>query len=216
MRLKNWLGFLLLCPAEASWLIETHGPVLLVPAGAESALGVYSSGVPAFLATEYNPADAAKIRFFAARAGGVPPEHGGGRDHEPGTASGVRAHARKCAAPACMRGRDALACQARISGPDSECTGCTTDCAVNGSRCGCEAWRKVFLVPHSSGFSRCWRAGSASRIQANRRGVLANILQGGYEMRAVEFDLNACCSIIGLPETWRRNPCATDLNESGW
>ena len=220
MRLKNWLGFLRTLPqAEASWLIETAMDLFYwFQQGAESALGVYSSGVPAFLATEYKSRGCREDQIFC---GKEPVEYHLNMVAAEIMNRGLRAEFERMPrkvvlAPACMRGRDALACQARISGPDSECTGCTTDCAVNRLTVRMRSLgAKVFLVPHSSGFSRLlarWQREPDTGVTAVA--CLANILQGGYEMRA--RGIRSQCVLLDYPgcqKHWRRNPCATDLNE---
>ena len=220
MRLKNWLGFLDTLPqAEASWLIETAMDLFYwFEHEAECALGIYSRGIPMFLATEYRSRGCREDQIFCAKE---PVEYHLNMVAAEIMNRGLRAEFehmphKVVLAPACMRGRNASSCQARTLGPDSECTGCTTDCAVNRLTVRMRGLgAKVLLVPHSSGFSRLlarWQREPDTGVTAVA--CLANILQGGYEMRV--RGIRSQCVLLDYPgcrKHWRKKSCATDLNE---
>jgi hypothetical protein len=74
---------------------------------------------------------------------------------------------------------------------------------------------KVYLVPHSTGFSRWlerWQREPDTGIVAVA--CLLNILPGGYEMRARRIP-SQCVPLDypGCRKHWRRKAIATSLNE---
>jgi len=219
-RLNNWLGFLLTLPgAEASRLIETAMDLFSwFQHEAETALGVFSRGVPKFLATEYKSRGCREDQIFCRKE---PVEYHLNMVAAEIMNRGLRAEFERTPhkvvlAPMCMRGRDAWSCQARSTGMDIECVGCSEDCAVNRltvrmRRLGA----RVFLVPHSSGFSRLlarWQREPDTGVTAVA--CVSNILEGGYEMRA--RGIRSQCVLLDYPgceKHWRRTACATELNE---
>jgi hypothetical protein len=118
--------------------------------------------------------------------------------------------------PACMRGQYASECKARTSGVDISCTACDPACAVNRvTRRIRRTGAKVYLVPHSTGFSR-WLERWQGKPEV---GVIAvacvlNILPGGYEMRARGI-ASQCVPLDhpGCRKHWSRDGIPTDLNE---
>jgi len=118
--------------------------------------------------------------------------------------------------PTCMRGARAANCKAIARGLDILCTGCDPDCSVNRiSRRMRNMGVKVYLVPHSSGFSRWldrWQRDKGIGVTAVA--CMLNILEGGYEMRA--RGIPSQCLPLDYPgcrKHWDRKGISTALNE---
>ena len=115
-----------------------------------------------------------------------------------------------------MRGARAANCKAIARGLDILCTGCDPDCSVNRiSRRMRNMGVKVYLVPHSSGFSRWldrWQRDKGIGVTAVA--CMLNILEGGYEMRA--RGIPSQCLPLDYPgcrKHWDRKGISTALNE---
>jgi hypothetical protein len=118
--------------------------------------------------------------------------------------------------PACMRGPYETFCRAHTSGDDIQCAACSPGCGVNRiTRRMRDLGAKVYLVPHSSGFSSWlerWQREPDTAVTAVA--CMLNILPGGYEMRARGI-ASQCVPLDypGCQKHWRREGIATGLNE---
>ncbi|MGA7244111.1 MAG: DUF116 domain-containing protein, partial [Terracidiphilus sp.] len=118
--------------------------------------------------------------------------------------------------PACMRGAKAAICKSRIHGVDMTCMACDPDCAVNHIT---QHMRKlgatVYLVPHSSGFSR-WLARWEREpgVGVTAVACMLNILPGGYNMRSRRI-ASQCLPLDypGCKKHWDPKGFATTINE---
>jgi hypothetical protein len=220
IRLKNWRSFLDTLPREeAERCIESAvGLFDWFQLEADKALGVYTQGVTRFLSAEYARRGCREDQIFC---GKEPVEYHlcmvaveimnrGLRDDFTHTARKV------VLMPACMRGAYASLCQSRTSGVDIQCAACSPDCTVNRmTRRMRSLGAKVYLVPHSTGFSRWldrWQREPDTGVVAVA--CLLNILPGGYEMRARQIP-SQCVPLDfpGCHKHWRSKAIATSLNE---
>jgi hypothetical protein len=115
-----------------------------------------------------------------------------------------------------MRGAYAARCQARVSGVDIQCAACSPDCAVNRmTRLMSTLGASVYLVPHSTGFSRWlnrWQREPDTGVVAVA--CLLNILPGGYEMRARQIPSQCVpLNFPGCRKHWRSKAISTSINE---
>jgi hypothetical protein len=220
VRLNNWRSFLSTLPrAGAERCIETVTELFdWFQCEAERALGAYTRGVSGFLAGEYARRGCREDQTFC---GKEPAEY-----HLSMVATEImnrglrpefeRTPQRVVLVPACMRGAHARNCQARESGIDIACSACNPDCAVNRiTRRMRSLGAKVYLVPHSTGFSR-WleRWQRAPEVGVIAVACMLNILPGGYEMRA--RGIASQCVPLDYPgcrKHWRREGIATGVNE---
>ncbi|MGA9672982.1 MAG: DUF116 domain-containing protein [Terracidiphilus sp.] len=220
LRLNNWRSYLHSLPRpRAIHCIEiATGFFEWFRDEANEALGAYTRGVPAFLANEYNARGCREDQLFCGRK---PVEY-----HLCMVAAeimnrGLRAdfESKTCKvvlAPACMRGPYADFCRARTSGTDIKCAACSPGCAVNKLTRRLRAMgATVFLVPHSTGFSRWlerWQREPDTGVAAVA--CLLNILPGGYEMRA--RNIASQCVPLDFPgcqKHWRHDEIATSFNQ---
>lgn len=127
----------------------------------------------------------------------------------------LKAPGRVVLVPGCLRGERSSQCKARIDGVDMTCAGCDPECAVNRITLKFRAeGMKVYIVPHSSGFSR-W----LSRWQNTETAVIAvacvlNLLPGGLEMR--ERRIPSQCLPLDFPgcrKHWDPVGIPTAVNE---
>jgi hypothetical protein len=220
VRLNNWLGFLATLPrAEAAhWVKAALALFDWFQGQADRVLGPYTRGVPGFLTGEYARRGCREDQVFCAKQ---PVEY-----HLNMVAAEImnrglreqfeRTRLKAVLVPACMRGAQAATCKARASGVDLTCTACDPACAVNRiSRKMRGLGAKVYLVPHSTGFSRWlerWQRQPDTGVAAVA--CLLNILPGGYEMRARGI-ASQCVPLDypGCAKHWRRKAIATGLNE---
>lgn len=182
------------------------------------ALGAYTKGVEMFLTTEYARRGRREDQLFCGRS---PAEY-----HLNMVAAEVMNLGLKDAfeftpekvvlIPACMRGARASTCRAHIRGVDMTCARCDPDCAANRitqqmRRLGAS----VYLVPHTSGFSRWldrWEREPGVGVVAVA--CLLNILPGGFEIRARR--MGAQCVPLDFPgckKHWDRDGISTAVNE---
>ena len=220
MRLNNWRSFLSTLPrAEAERCIGTAADLFdWFQREADRALGAYTRGVSGFLAGECARRGCREDQIFCAKE---PVEY-----HLSMVAAEImnrglrsdfeRTSRRVVLVPACMRGKPAGACRARVSGTDIKCTACDPACAVNRmTRRMRGLGATVYLVPHSTGFSRWlerWQREPEYGVTAVA--CLLNILPGGYEMRARGI-ASQCVPLDypGCEKHWRPKRIATCLNE---
>jgi len=220
IRLHNWRSFLDTLPrAEAEHCIETSVELFdWFQREAEKALGTYTRGVTRFLSLEYARRGCREDQIFC---GKEPVEYHlcmvAAEIMNHGLRSDFTLTSRKVVLiPGCMRGANASHCQARVSGVDIQCAACTPDCAVNRiTRRMRDLGASVYLVPHSTGFSRWldrWQREPDTGVVAVA--CLLNILPGGYEMRARRIP-SQCVPLDfpGCRKHWRHKAIATSLNE---
>ena len=118
--------------------------------------------------------------------------------------------------PTCMRGARADTCKAKVRGVDMTCAACDPECAVNYiTRRMRKIGAPVYLVPHTSGFSR-WldRWEREPGVGVTAVACLLNILPGGLEMR--ERRIAAQCVPLDFPgckKHWDREGLSTAVNE---
>jgi hypothetical protein len=118
--------------------------------------------------------------------------------------------------PTCMRARSASDCQARKNGFDITCTGCTSTCRIHqitalGKREGFD----VFMIPHSSDFSR-WLERWRNTREVGMVGVacVLNLFIGGYEMK--DLNIPSQCVLLdycGCQNHWHQEGIPTDINQ---
>jgi len=221
LRLGNWLSFLRSLPAEeaAQWIDTSLHLFACFEQKADTALGVYTLGVSNFLAGEYAARACREDQLFCAKK---PVEYHLNMVAAEIMNRGLRAEferkrCRVILVPACMRGPYETFCRARTSGVDIQCAACSPGCKVNRiTRRMRDLGAKVYLVPHSSGFSRWlerWQREPDTAVAAVA--CMLNILPGGYEMRA--RGIAAQCLPLDYPgcqKHWRKEGIATGLNEN--
>ena len=219
MRLNNWRSFFCaLPPAEAAHSIEIAAQSFRwFKREANAALGAYTAGVSKFLAGECAQRPCREDQIFC---GKEPVEY-----HLCMVAAeimnrGLRAEFERTTrkvvlVPACMRGPYATFCRASVRDAVIQCAACSRDCAVNRlTRRMNSMGIKVYIVPHSAGFSRClmrWQREPDTGVTA--AACLLNILPGGYEMRARGI-ASQCVPLDypGCQKHWRREEIATSFN----
>jgi hypothetical protein len=220
LRLGNWLSFLRsLPPTEAAQWIDTSLHLFACfEQKADKALGAYTQGVSSFLAGEYAARGCREDQLFCAK---LPVEYHLNMVAAEIMNRGLRAEferkrCRVVLVPACMRGPYETFCQATTSGVDIQCEACSPGCKVNRiTRRMSDLGAKVYLVPHSTGFSRWlerWQREPDTAVAAVA--CMLNILPGGYEMRA--RGIAAQCLPLDYPgcqKHWRKEGIATGLNE---
>jgi hypothetical protein len=221
LRIEQWRSFFGTLPSpEALHWIETASYLFdWFEREAEQSLGAYAKGVPGFLATEYASRGCREDQIFCGKS---PAEYLLAMVAAEIMNQGLRAEfdrtpVRAVLVPACLRGEQAARCLARVSGVDMICTACDPACAVNRiTRRMRKVGAQVYLVPHSTGFSR-WleRWQHAPGVGVVAVACLLNILPGGYEMRS--RGIAAQCVPLDYPgcrKHWRRKGVNTSVNEN--
>jgi hypothetical protein len=189
-RLDNWLGYLGQIPPDQAqgWVATAQSLFDWFTGEAEAAMGKYTRGVRPFLESAYAARFWREDQIFCGRQ---PVEYHLGMVAAEVMNGGLRGDFNRKSkkvllVPTCMRGAHADECRAVVRGLDMTCAWCDPDCAV------CRISRRmraegvqVFLVPHSSGFSR-WleRWQNDPEVGVAAVACMMNILAGGYEMRA--------------------------------
>ena len=159
LRLRNWREYLAthspeIAPHCMSAAVESFDDFA---AEAASRLGTFTEGVSRFLSGEYARRGCREDQIFCSRP---PIEY-----HLNMVAADVmnrglqnafeRTTRKVVLVPGCMRGEKAATCKAHIDGVDMTCMACDPDCAVNRiTRRMRKLGARVYLVPHSTGFSR--------------------------------------------------------------
>jgi hypothetical protein len=219
-RLNNWHDFLrTLLPAEADRWMEVSVDLFdWFERAADEALGSYTRGVEGFLTGEFARRGVREDQIFCSRPqveyhlAMVATEimNRGLREQFEQTTH------RAVLAPACMRGEHASSCKAHEFGADITCTGCNPHCTVNRiTREMRERGARVYLVPHSTGFSSWlerWQHEPNTGVVAVA--CLLNILPGGYEMRARRIP-SQCVPLDypGCQKHWTQKGISTGANE---
>jgi len=221
LRLSNWVKYLgtlgtydaAECMNSASELFERF------EREAAERLGPYTQGVGVFLKGEYTRRGCREDSLFCGRAAAeyhlnmIAAEvmNRGLR------ASFERTGRRVVLVPACMRGAKVAHCRAHIDSVDTTCTACDPQCTVNRiTRRMRGTGAEVYLVPHSSGFSR-WldRWEREPGVGVTAVACMLNILPGGYEMSA--RGIASQCVPLDYPgcrKHWDRVGIPTAVNEA--
>jgi uncharacterized protein len=189
-RLDNWMSYLHELPrieAEA-WIGIALSLFDWFTREADAALGMYTQGVISFLQKTHPTRFWREDQIFCGRE---PVEYHLGMVAAEVMNDGLRedflGKPRKVLlVPTCMRGVHRDNCKAVVRGLDIRCAACDPDCAINRitRRMRSEGVR-VYMVPHSTGFSRWlerWQDDPIVGVAAVA--CMLNILPGGYEMRA--------------------------------
>jgi hypothetical protein len=221
LRLKNWHRFLAtLHSDEASHRMIT-AVALFEDFEREAAarLVTYTRGVEPFLADEYAQRGCREDAIFCGRG---PVEYHlnivAAEVMNRGLHAGFdRMEKRVVLVPTCMRGANAETCRAHTQGDDMICMGCDPECAVDRiTRRMRNLGAKVYLVPHSTGFSR-WldRWQRESDVGVTAVACMLNILPGGLEMRARRIP-SQCVPLDhpGCKKHWDHNGIQTGVNEN--
>jgi hypothetical protein len=219
-RLHNWRSFLKALAIEDArrWIEVSVELFDWFEHEAAVALGKYTTGVEEFLSTEHAHRGIREDQVFCGRPA---VEYHLAMVATEIMNRGLREQFEKMRkrvvlVPACMRGKSANACQARVFGVDITCAGCDPSCAINRiTRRMRDLGATVYMVPHSTGFSRWlerWQREPDTGVVATA--CLLNILPGGYEMRARRIP-SQCVPLDypGCQKHWRREKLPTGLNE---
>jgi uncharacterized protein len=220
LRIRNWRSYL----ATMEWSSADgllHTAVDLFDGFAREAivkLGAYTEGVSQFLSGEYMRRGCREDQVFCGRTEAeyhlnmVSAEvmNRGLRETFESTTRKV------VLVPTCMRGTHAAACKARVHGVDVICAACNPVCTVNRiTRRMSNLGAQVYLVPHTTGFSRWLKRWERERdIGVTAVACLLNILPGGYEMRARRI-ASQCVPLdySGCRKHWDRDGLPTGVNE---
>jgi hypothetical protein len=219
-RLENWRSYLGQLPlGEAEEYVAISLSLFdWFAREAEGALGIYTRGVAHFLETTYAARFWREDQIFCGRQ---PVEYHLGMVAAEVMNHGLRAKfdrrpKKVLLVPTCMRGARADECKAVVRGLDMTCAGCDPDCAINRISKRMRAKGvQVFMVPHSTGFSRWlerWQNDPGVGVAAVA--CLMNILAGGYEMRARGI-ASQCVPLDypGCKKHWTRDGVPTGANE---
>jgi hypothetical protein len=205
LRLTNWRSYLAECkPDKATYWLRVSIEIFQeFQREADLVLGAYTRGVAGYVAREHahlrwredllmcgKPAVEYHLNMFAAEV-----MNRGLRDDF------NRTERKVVLLPACMRGAHARDCKARVNGIDGvdiTCATCDPDCAVNRITrelrpCGIA----VYMVPHSTGFSRWLARWENSRAGVTAVACIVNLLPGGLEIR--ERGIAAQCLPLDFP-----------------
>jgi len=184
----------------------------------QQSLGKYTTGVIRFLKTNWSLRFWREDQIFCGR---LPVEYHLGMVAAEVMNDGLRpdfsTRPRKVVlVPGCLRGARAETCKAVIRGLDITCAGCAPDCAVYQiTRRMRSEGIAVYIVPHSSGFSR-WlqRWENDPKVGVVAVACMMNILAGGYEMRARRI-ASQCVPLDfpGCEKHWRNDSPATSVNQ---
>jgi len=219
-RIENWRGYWRQLPtAEAEkWVALSIDLFDWFAREAEVVLGKYTAGVIGFLDGTYARRSWREDQIFCGR---LPVEYHlcmvAAEVMNQGLYEDFHSRPRKVVlVPACMRGARADTCKAVTRGLDISCAGCDPECAVNRiTRRMSREGIQVYMVPHSSGFSRWlerWQKDPSVGVAAVA--CMMNILAGGYEMRA--RSISSQCVPLDFPgcrKHWSDEPLATGVNE---
>lgn len=220
LRLRNWCNYLAtLSPENARDCLSAAIKSFNDFAGeAASTLGIFTAGVNRFLSGEYSQRGCREDQMFCGRP---PVEYHlnmlAADVMNRGLQESFERTARKVVlVPACMRGAKAATCKARIHGVDMTCMACDPYCAVNRvTQRMRKLGAKVYLVPHSSGFSRWldrWKREPGVGVIAVA--CMLNILPGGFEMRSRRI-ASQCLPLDypGCKKHWDKEGRPTGVNE---
>jgi len=219
-RLDNWRSFLRTLPQEEAqrWVEASLEVFDWFQDEAAKELGCYTEGVPSFLAGEHCRRGWREDQIFCAKQ---PVEYHlnmvAAEIMNRGLRDGFARTQRKIVlVPGCMRGSRAGECKARLKDTDIRCAACDPTCDVNRiTRRMRQQGVDVFIVPHSTGFSRWlerWQREPDCGVTAVA--CLLNIVPGGLEMRA--RGIASQCVVLDYPgckKHWDREGIATAVYE---
>lgn len=120
--------------------------------------------------------------------------------------------------PTCMRGVTDKECKATYSGLVRECTGCRSDCNIGIVKQTLKKeTQSLFLVPHSSDFSRFlkkWKGQTDTALIGVA--CVPNLIMGGYEMQSLGIPSQCVfLDFCGCLKHWSPNkPISTNLDLS--
>lgn len=221
IRIEHWRRYLATLPqAQAEHCIDAAQDLFdWFKRRAQQVLGPFTAGVPGFLSGEYARRGCREDQIFC---GKEPVEYHLGMVAAEVMNQGLRpafdrTPHRAVLVPACMRGAHAATCKAHVSGVDMTCAACDPECAVNRiTRRMKSLGAQVYLVPHSTGFSRWlnrWQRDPQYGVTAVA--CMLNILPGGYEMRA--RGIASQCVPLDYPgcgKHWSKGGFPTAVNEN--
>ena len=119
--------------------------------------------------------------------------------------------------PACMCAKTQKKCKASFDQPDIICGNCCGDCRVHQlTRLGKKENFEVFIIPHSSGFTRWLKRWENTREYGLVAvACLLNIVVGGYEMRNLNIP-SQCVPLdySGCKKHWHKDGIPTELNSN--
>lgn len=119
--------------------------------------------------------------------------------------------------PTCMRKKSDDECKAKSDGKERVCMQCDTNCNIGKvARSVTNTNTKVYLIPHSSGFSK-FLAKWADQNETGLIGVacVLNLLTGGYEMK--RLNISSQCVFLdycGCKKHWNDKGVPTSINIS--
>jgi hypothetical protein len=222
LRLENWRCYLAeFKPDKATYWLRVAVEVYQeFERQADLALGAYTRGVAGYVAHEHahlrwredllmcgKPAVEYHLNMLAAEV-----MNRGLRDDF------NRTERKIVLLPACMRGAHARECKARVGGIDGvdiTCAGCDSECAVNRITRSLRPYGiAVYMVPHSTGFSRWLARWEHSGAGVTAVACILNLVQGGLEMR--ERGIAAQCLPLDFPgcrKHWDPVGIPTAVNE---
>jgi hypothetical protein len=220
MRLNNWRSYFANLSTQKAtyWLRVSVELFQEFESRADRSLGAYTRGVASYLAREHSslrwredlltcgkPAVEYHFNMVAAEV----MNRGLREDY-------ARTSQRILLVPACMRGSRSDNCKAHIDGVDITCAACDPGCAVNGLTRTMRAHGvAVYVVPHSSGFSRWLARWQHTGVGVTAVACVLNILPGGLEMR--DRGIAAQCLPLDFPgcrKHWDAKGFPTAVNES--
>jgi uncharacterized protein len=219
-RVDNWRSYWSQLPVKDSehWMAVSVELFDWFTLAADEALGKYTAGVIHFLENTYATRFWREDQIFCGR---LPAEYHLGMVAAEVMNEGLREdfHSRPrkvVLVPGCMRGARSETCKAVRNGLDMTCLSCDPDCAVSRiTRRMRYEGIEVYIVPHSSGFSR-WleRWQDDPKVGVAAVACMLNILPGGYEMRARRI-ASQCVPLDfpGCEKHWSEEPVATSVNE---
>jgi hypothetical protein len=220
LRCRYWLRFLqtLSLDEAVRWVGVCCDLAAWFEREADVALGAYTRGVSDFLAADFVRRGCREDQLFC---GQQPVDYHLGMVAAELMNRGLRIAFERTGRkvvllPACMRAARADRCRAQGEKPDLICAGCDPECNVNSiTRQFLKRGATVYLVPHSSSFSRWlerWKRETDTGVIVVA--CLLNILPGGLEVRAK--GIVAQCVPLDFPgcrKHWNSEGISTRVNQ---
>lgn len=117
--------------------------------------------------------------------------------------------------PTCMRTEPAAGCKAQTDGKELVCSSCSANCNIGKVAAEMKSENvRVYLIPHSSEFSRFlvkWKDSTDTALIGVA--CILNLITGGYEMQ--RLNIPSQCIFLdycGCKKHWDEKGCATNLN----
>jgi len=116
--------------------------------------------------------------------------------------------------PTCMR-NGKISCKAQSDGKELVCASCSDLCNIGMVSAAMKSYSvKVYLIPHSSDFSRFlvkWKMNSDTGLVGVA--CVLNLLTGGYEMKRLGI-ISQCVFLnySGCKKHWKKKGICTDIN----